>query len=118
VIIRRQFGEQVGQQHGLLTATGTLAGRTLDGDQPPIDGPRGLIEVAFQRPLQTDVAGLGAIVAAHQVTQATGEDLPQPGGQLRLRRALEAAEMPGRLQEGFLDHVGAVGLALEPPANL
>jgi hypothetical protein len=55
------------------------------------------------------VAALGP-VAADEVGQAAGQDLPQPGGQLSVGAPAELVEAQRGLEQGVLHQVGGVGL--------
>src|SRR5262249_27145196 len=106
-----------GQADGLLAAAGPLTRAALRGDQSAINRPGRTVRPVAQRPLQPDVPCAGAVVPADEVGQARGQDLPQPGRQLRLAGAAERPEVPGGLQERLLNQVYRVRLALKPAAE-
>src|SRR6266496_4418561 len=79
---------------------------------------RGLVQLRRQLLLEPHVAPLGAEVVAHEVGDLRGENLPKPGGELRLGAAVKAWEVTMGLQESLLNDVGRVEFALKPPADL
>src|SRR5205823_9430842 len=88
------------------------------GHEAAVQQHGGLVEGALDLAFEADVAALGAEVAAEQVGQLGGEDLPQPEDELALGGALEVGEVAVRLQERLLDEILGVDLALESLPDL
>jgi WD40 repeat protein len=111
----------VGREHSVFVwdvETGALAGGTARGRQHLAQQPRRLVQVGRQLALQPGVAALRAEVVPDQVGHPPGENLPQPAQPLFLGGPLEQSEITGDLEEGFLDEVVGVGLALQAAADL
>ena len=104
-------------RHGTV-ADGLLAGRRLRRHQAAVEQHRGAVEGVLDLALQAHVAPLRPEVAAHQVGQLGGEYLTQPADEFTLAGAQEAGEVAVRLQEGLLDQVRRIDLALEALADL
>jgi hypothetical protein len=103
-LVLGQPGQSLGQADQLLVALGLLVRRQLAGHQPGLQPGRRLLQLHLQRLLQVHVTARGA-EAAGGVGQVAGEDLPQPGGQLRLAAPLELGQRLVRLQQRLLYHV-------------
>ena len=90
----------------------------MPAHQAAVEQDRGAVEGVLDLALQAHIAPLGAEVAAQQVGQVAGQDLPQPADELGLAAPAEAREVLVRLQERLLDEVGGIDLALEALADL
>jgi hypothetical protein len=55
---------------------------------------------------------------AHQAGEVVRQHLPQPGHQLALGRPAELGERRVGVEEGFLNEVRRIDLALQPPPDL
>ncbi len=80
------------------------------GEDGPVEDVGRRFEFPLQRPLQVDVAGLGAAVPPDQSRGAAGEDAAKPRQKGGFGAALEAVEEAVRVEERLLHEVGRVGL--------
>ena len=55
---------------------------------------------------------------ASLVIEIVGQDLPQPGQQLRLMSAGEAGEIPKRFQQSLLNQIRRIAAGPQPTADL
>jgi hypothetical protein len=98
-------------------ASRPLARRRLFGGEPRFEPGRGLLDRPLQRAFECHIPPAAAM-GAHRVGQRTGQDLPQPGGQLSRTLASKLVEGLMRLEQRLLHQVGRVKLAPQGLAEL